>query len=291
MRSGSFKLFLAAAAGVLSVSAGEAKASQIVGYLGNFDVYNNTPEATDDFELNIPNVSRSSILGTWNSNPHYGAPTITDLPGGAGQFVHYVGRSADITPVGGVEHFGVIMPTFPTGITYQWSRHGVPVGTPELFPQPVVTIVPPSPATPERPETPETVQVEIENQTETEFWVEFERTEVEGEVGLEDLMPDSDLVNSATPFDDHQGARRFRPGDKLVDDNPKGADDVLRSTVQVVRLFESDEKGKQGAPIGTFMTAAVIAATPVSVPEPTGVAVLGLGTTALLARRRRSTVA
>jgi hypothetical protein len=152
------------------------------------------------------------------------------------------------------------------------------------FPHPVVTIQPPSP---ESPEGPETIHVEVENESERELWVEMLETEAPERIELEDLLPDSDLIRGASPIDDHKGPRRLRAGDKLVDDNPKGADDVLRSQVQVLRIWNGDPDDAETRFLGTFMTAAVIEPTPVSVPEPVGMGAVALAGAGLLARRRR----
>src|ERR1051326_5470967 len=127
-----------------------SSAISIVGALSNFDINNDTGESCDEFELIISNTTPAQILGTWNYNPHYGIPDVTNA--GTDVRIHYVSTNSNITAPGAIEHFGAILQAFPTnGVVYTWMRAGSYVGVSRQFPAPFVTIVtvPPSPTNPD----------------------------------------------------------------------------------------------------------------------------------------------
>lgn len=228
-------------------------ASSIIGALSNFDINNDTGGAEEEFELIISNVPPTEVLGTWNFNPHYGHPTISAIPGGTQ--IHYASAISNVTPAGGIEHFGVILPSFPTnGVIYSWMRNGTNIGTPMQFPTPVVTIVP-VPATQTAPER-RAAHREVRNTDPTNtFWVERAENRTNREVRLEELMTTNGVITVATNMDDKP--KRLRPGDRLSDDNTISPDDDTQSTVTSLRIY-SDNNGKPGPLVGTFMSAAVV---------------------------------
>ena len=232
----------------VTMSIHAASASTIVGYLGNFDVNNPNPEPADDFEIHLPGVAPAQIQGTWNFNPHYHTPTISTET--AGTLVHYVSPTPNVTAPGAIEHFGVILPSFPTGTTFQWSQGGIELGQPEAFPMPQPpVIIPPPPPTPENPNPVETIQNEVRNENQTEsFFVERLEAHVAGEVELANLLTDDPLVLGATALDDHP--KLLRPGQRLTDDNPVGADDITRATCRCCAFLQitTDSKAHLSAP-------------------------------------------
>lgn len=274
-------LFVAVSSSMIALSSSAVTASTVVGYLGNFDVNNPNPEPADDFEIHLPAVIPGQVQGTWNFNPHYHTPSISSETGGT--LVHYVSPTANVTPSGGIEHFGVILPSFPTGTTFQWSQAGAPLGQPEAFPMPQPpVIIPAPPPTPENPNPVETIQNEVRNESAVDsFFVERLENHVAGEVELGNLLTDNPMIMGATPIDDHP--KLLRPGQTLTDDNPIGADDLTQSDVQILQVFANDN-GHQGALIGTFMTAAIV-----SVPEPSSIGLLMIGAAGwlMVAKRKR----
>src|ERR1041384_5806874 len=127
-----------------------ASAISIVGALSSFDINNDTGESCDEFELISSNTTPAQILGTWNYNPHYGIPDVTNA--GTDVRIHYVSTNSNITAPGAIEHFGAILQAFPTnGVVYTWMRAGSYVGVSRQLPAPFVTIVtvPPSPTNPD----------------------------------------------------------------------------------------------------------------------------------------------
>lgn len=251
MKTKLFPLVARLALTLLVGGAAAVQAASIVGALSNFDINNNTGSSVDGFELELYNVSPADLLGTWNYNPHYHQPLVTNSA--SGTLVIYKGDTNNITPAGAIEHFGAILPAFPTnGITYCWTHGGVRVGAPAQFPLPVVTVVP-LPATPTESGRHGSHR-EIRNPDSTNtFWVERASIRTNREVSLDDLMTTNDVIVATTNLDDHP--KRLRPGDRLSDDDVIAGDDS-QSEVLSLRIY-SDNHGNPGPLIGTFMSAAV----------------------------------
>jgi hypothetical protein len=235
---------------ILLAQTASSPAASIVGALSNFDINNDTGQPCDEFELVISNTVPSQLYGTWNYNPHYGQPVVSDL--GGSTRVHYTGHLSDVTPPSGVEHFGASLGAFPTnGVTYQWMRAGTNVGAARQFPAPVVTIVtvPPTPTNPEGRNR----HREIRNTDPTNtFWVQRSSMRTNRNVTLDELMTTNVLITATTNLDDKP--KRLRPGDRLSDDDVAGADDT-ESDVLSLQIFR-DDGGKPGTLIGNFMSSA-----------------------------------
>ena len=245
-----FKSLFAVAAIVAALFIPDAKAVSVVGALSNFDLYNDTGTFCDEFELVISNVVPSQLYGTWNYNPHYGTPVVTDI--GGATLVHYTGKSANITSPSSIEHFGVILPAFPTnGVLYTWMHAGTNVGVGRQFPGPVVTIipVPPTPANPEGRGR----HREVRNTDRTNtYWVQRLSSSTNRNVRLDELMSTNVVVIAATNVDDRP--KILRPGDVLRDDDD-GSTNEVESQVTSLQIF-ADNKGKPGHIIGNFMSSA-----------------------------------
>lgn len=225
-------------------------AISVVGALSNFDLYNDTGEYCDEFELVISNCTTAQLYGTWNYNPHYGVPLVTNWD--AATCVHYTGLTNDITPPGGIEHFGAILPAFPTnGVLYTWMHAGTNVGAGRQFPAPYVAIVsvPPTVTNPDGHGR----HREVRNTDGTNtYWVQRVTVHTNRNVTLNELMTNNPVVLSGTNLEDHP--KRLLPGGKMSDDDDAGVDDAA-SEVMSVQVF-ADNHGKPGHIIGTFMCSA-----------------------------------
>lgn len=223
-------------------------AISVVGALSNFDLYNDTGEYCDEFELVISNKVPADIYGTWNYNPHYGTPTVTDL--GGDTLIHYVGITNNITPPGAVEHFGVILAEFPTnGVLYTWMHAGTNVGVGRQFPSPVLSIITVPVSTNNPDGRGRHREVRNPDGTNT-YWVQRLTARTNRLVSLDDLMTTNGVVMCATNMEDHP--KRLSPGGRLSDDDDSGTNDVT-CDVMSLRIF-ADNNGKPGHLIGDFMS-------------------------------------
>ncbi len=248
MKTKSFNLSLLCGALVFLTFASQSFAVSVVGALSNFDLYNDTSVYCDEFELVISNTLPADIYGTWNYNPHYGTPTVTDI--GGATLIHYIAITNDITPPGGVEHFGAILASFPTnGVIYTWMHAGTNVGVGRQFPTPVLTIttVPPTTTNPEG----RGPHREVRNTDGTNtYWVQRLTARTNATVSLDDLMMTNLVVRSTTNMDDHP--KRLGPGARLSDDDDAGTNDIT-SELLCLQVF-ADNNGKPGHLIGNFMS-------------------------------------
>ena len=241
---------VAATASAILLFVSKSSAISVVGALSNFDLYNDTSEYCDEFELIISNTVSAQLYGTWNYNPHYGTPEVTDI--GGSTRVHYIGHTNNITLPGNIEHFGAILAAFPTnGILYTWMHAGTNVGVGRQFPAPIVTIisVPPPPINPDGHGRHREVR---NNDSTNTFWVQRFTSRTNRMVTLDDLMTNTPVVMTTTNMDDHP--KRMRPGDRLSDDDDAGVDDN-DSEVVSLQVF-ADDNGKPGHMIGNFMSSA-----------------------------------
>ncbi len=239
-----------AALGLAALTVATASAVSVVGALSNFDLNNDTGQTCNEFELIISNTVPSQLYGTWNYNPHYGTPEVTDI--GGHTRVHYTAHTNTVTPPNTIEHFGAILPAFPTnGVLYTWMNNGSYVGTGRQFPAPIVTIVttPPTVANPEGRGR----HREVRNNDRTNtFWVQRITVRTNRLVTLDDLMTNNPVVMSGTNVDDRP--KRLRPGDRLSDDDNAGPDEN-DSEMTSLQVF-ADNNGRSGNLIGNFMSAA-----------------------------------
>ncbi|QSA97626.1 VPLPA-CTERM sorting domain-containing protein [Methylococcus sp. EFPC2] len=165
-------LLLAGAFGAVSlIAAPEASASavQIIGSLGNFDVYNRTGNSVDGFEIEIHGLSQGGYLGSWNYS-YFGRPTETyysDL--GDGSSGYRIVYSNNLNPSqsllsGGLTHFGIHYSGSTTGINYDWLKRDVSNNLVRVATPPPST--PPTPASPPPPAPAvlPTPVIEVENE-------------------------------------------------------------------------------------------------------------------------------
>lgn len=212
-----------------------AAQTTIFGSLANFDVFNDTGQVTEGFEIEIDGVQAANIGYTFGGTYiRYGNPTVVPFTGGV--YVRYMAPwdpvsqqfttgtplpPLPITPTAGhacyngfmgqaaylasgCEHFGVSLSVNPTRTVYRWLvadpavPGGVtPFGTAVSIPAPTYTIVPPAnggvdpvlvaeidPPPPPKPEL----------QFGDAQWVKIYKTELQREVGLNELLTDDPIV-------------------------------------------------------------------------------------------------
>jgi hypothetical protein len=220
---------LAVAAAILVAPlAARAQVATVSGSLGNFDVVNNTEHEGHGFELELEGLQSGDVYYTFSSQ-RYGASEIVSNATGvtvrwksaydaaAQQFTQTTVAHAPNTPFAGscymwganykwsgCEHFGVALRANPTKQTYRWlvadpANAGVlmpvalatPVAAPVYIVQPpavvnappvlIAEVIAPEPA--EGPELYGNAQ-----------WMKVFKTELDREVGLDELMTDNPIV-------------------------------------------------------------------------------------------------
>ncbi|NJA04766.1 hypothetical protein HC024_03255 [Methylococcaceae bacterium WWC4] len=223
---------------LLGSSAAPVNASvQIIGYLGNFDVYNHTGSAMEGFEVDLAGLSVGDL------NPVY--PTYCGSAFGCGKGyntsnglgVVYDGNNASpgnywqhsSVADGGVTHFGVHLNTLPTGnINYNWLDRNTgdnqlyiagtnilaagqaappsPPPAPAPVPQPVVI-------TPDWNFNGATLTAVLRNTTNHPIWVQGVSAEDTSAVTLDQLMATNPLFSSLPMAE----AQLLDPGDALTE--------------------------------------------------------------------------
>jgi hypothetical protein len=286
---------------------------QILGYLGNFDVYNRTGQAVNDFEITLLNVPSSQVTGTWNFSV-WGAPSVTS--NGADTFVHYAKSDPlqpDLQP-GGLSHFGVrTLTAIPqSSLQFTWTLDGAPVNTP---PQP--NLPPPPAAAPPLPIPLPVPEIEIEhalepttgatinsvipsirNTASVPVFVQV-RTgpPVNGALTLDDLMPGQrgDALASEIEVE----LELLEPG-AILQLNHRGTNaDSSQSVLidyTVFRTIDDPNAPKKfkglapdlADPLGTSFNAVVVG--PVPEPQTWATMAVGLGLVASVLRRRAKRV-
>ncbi len=167
-----------------SASAHHAASTTQFGTISNFDVFNDTGQETEGFEIELDGVSPADITYTFGAPyERYGNPTITPFAGGV--YVRYqapwdaanhkftVGTPVAPTPIqataghqcwtggsasyptDGCEHFGLGLSANPTNVVYHWlvadqANPGkvVPFGGGVPIPAPQWSATPPPPGNP-----------------------------------------------------------------------------------------------------------------------------------------------
>jgi hypothetical protein len=306
---------LRCALSALSVAAGLGIAApanaqvQIIGYLGNFDVYNRTGQAVNDFEITLLGVSRSQVVGAWNFSV-WGAPTITT--NGTDTFVHYAKSNPllpDLQP-GGLSHFGVHSTSLipQSALKFTWTLDGVPVNTP---PQP--NLPPPPPAAAPLPIPLPVAEIQIEHAPEPAPGVPADivipiirntatvpvfvqvRTgpPASGALSLDDLLPGQrgDTLASETEVE----LELLEPG-AILELNHRGTNANSTQSVlldyTVFRTIDDPNAPNKfkglapdlANPLGTSFNAVVVG--PVPEPEVWATMLVGLGLVAGAVRRR-----
>ncbi len=231
-----------AAAILLAAACLSAPASaqvRIIGYLGNFDVYNETEHECNEFEIELEGPHPEDVYHTYH-NPNYGTPTITALPGNIGIRLVYTTPNHATAPHA-LEHFGVSITA------------GHPI-TAQRFNWVIGGLNPPYPPPPPPPPPPPLAMPLIESevlylptgailrQTVTNvdplgrvIWVQRREVVAQREVALEELMPEDPLIQGANQVD--EGPERLLVNEPLVidEDGPRAGE--LNSAVIVYDVF------------------------------------------------------
>ena len=223
---------------LLMVSAtAHAQTITMFGALANFDVYNDTGQDANGFEIELDGITAQQVLYTFNST-RYGGPQIFSIPGGAivrwqspwdpvaqrftiatttpAAFTPTFGHSCVLTLIVGCDHYGVVNSPVALATKYYWlvadpnnlgglMRFGgsaVQMPQPVQIPQPVIAVIPPAQVgnppqvafqiqadPPPPPPVPEPVP-----QYGDAKWVKVYKTELQREVGLDELVNDNPVV-------------------------------------------------------------------------------------------------
>lgn len=202
------------------------------GSLANFDVYNDTGQETHGFEIELDGVT-SQQVPYYFTGSRYGGPTKVPFAGGVyvryssqwnattqlfttatqvpASFTPTAGHSCVLTFVNGCDHYGVVVYGSPTAVIYRWLVADplnpgalIRFGTNVSIPHPTVTVLPPAqPALPPvvvfqivlpPPPPPPPVVVPPPPQFGEAQWVKVYKTELQREVGLDELVGDNPVV-------------------------------------------------------------------------------------------------
>ncbi len=223
---------------LLGSSVTSASASvQIIGYLGNFDVYNHTGSAMEGFEVDLPGMSTGDLNSAY---PTYCGSAFGCGAGygtSNGLSVVYDGNNANSAyswqhssvADGGVTHFGVHLNSLPTGnISYNWLDRNASdnqlyiAGTNTLAAGQIAQPTPPAPPAP----VPQPVVITpdwtlsgarltavLKNTTDHPIWVQGISAEDTTAVSLDALMATNSLFASLPMAE----AQLLDPGDSLTE--------------------------------------------------------------------------
>ncbi|GMV27162.1 MAG: hypothetical protein AMXMBFR58_31930 [Phycisphaerae bacterium] len=249
-------LVLGAAALVLTWPGQALARTNIIGGLGNFDVYNETEDECDEFEIELEGAHPEDVYHTYY-NPNYGPPTITSLPGNTGIRVTYA-HPKHTTAIHGLEHFGVSLKDMSiiTAQRFQWKP--VYKAPPPPLEMPMITteIV----DTPAGPKVRETVlNADTFGRA---MWVQRRETVAAGEVRLEQLMPDDPLILGANLLD--LDPELIEVGVPLINDEGLPSPGDIESEVIAYEVYADKVRWngdewihEPGQMIGTALIAAV----------------------------------
>ena len=219
------------AAALLIGSFGSANASvQIIGYLGNFDVYNRTGSAMEGFEVDLPGLTTNDLMSTYCGSA-FQCGTGYNTTGSLGVVYDGNNPSAYASSVadGGITHFGVHVTKWPTGnIAYNWldrnttnnqlyiagtnalaAGQTLPVEIPAV-PEPVTQAVV---VTPDWSLDGATLSAVVRNTTNRPIWVQGVSAEDVSAVSLDDLMANNALFENLPMAE----AQLLDPGDALTE--------------------------------------------------------------------------
>ena len=206
--------------------AAQAQTGTVSGSLGNFDVINNVGQDAHGFEVELEGLQPNDVYYTFQMQ-RYGAPSIQQTPTGvtvrwespsaAGVFMLRTIPHAPNTAFAGscyswganydqsgCEHFGVSLLANPTAQTYRWlvadpqnAAALVPVDPATPVAGPVYIVQPPAVVN-----NPPVLVVEVQAAEPAESpelygdaqWMKVFKTELQREVGLDELVTDNALV-------------------------------------------------------------------------------------------------
>lgn len=254
---GSRALLLALVAAPIAV---HAQTVTMFGALANFDVLNDTGQDAHGFEIELDGISPANVPYYFSAT-RYGGPQIVPIQNGVvvrysspwdpvkqqftittvvpASFTPTFGHSCVLTNIVGCDHYGVVATVNPTNVIYRWlvadpNNLGalMPYAGPNVsIPQPTVTVVPPQQigAAPNvvfqiqvPPPPPPPVPKPVPQFGDAQ-WVKVYKTELQREVGLDELVDDNPIVP--------QDPGLLETGWKLLQFNPtsNGNSGILRN--------------------------------------------------------------
>lgn len=246
-----------AIAGVASTAAAQNR--WISGTLSNFDVWNNTGQDANDFHVVLEGIDPSDIGNLYTGD----YPNVTVADTGTGTSLTWTGST---TPSGSAAHFGFTLNgnvNF-TSASFQWTMDAV--------------------VTDDIPDAAQQWRLggtlvnidDITNRSQSSLWIQRRVNTALGQVDLNDLLMNGLLWNTATLID---------PNPLLIDpDNTllyefDGTEPAPYYDVMMYDVY-ADDNNLPGDLLMTFLNASQI------MPEPTSLALLGLGGLVLMRRRR-----
>lgn len=200
-----------------------AAQTSLFGSIYNFDVYNDTGRDAHGFEIELDGLSTAQAYYNFSST-RYGAPTVVPFNGGVNirwaatynvaaqqwsatttqpaAFTPTTGHSCVLTFINGCDHYGTSNSAGATAVKYYWLVEDlaspgalVRYGTGVSIPQPTISIIPPA-----QPQNPPVVVFEAKlpdpavQQFSDAKWVKVFKTELNREVGLDELVGDNPVV-------------------------------------------------------------------------------------------------
>ena len=203
----------------------------LFGALSNFDVLNDTGQDAHGFEIELDGITPQQAPYYFTAT-RYGGPSIIPITNGVvfrwaspwdpnaqrftittvtpASFTPTFGHSCVYTNIVGCDHYGVAATAMPTNVIYRWlvadpNNPGslMPyVGPHVSIPQPTVTVVPPQQigAAPNvvfqiqvQPPPPPAIPEPVPQFGDAQ-WVKVYKTELQREVGLDELVADNPVV-------------------------------------------------------------------------------------------------
>jgi hypothetical protein len=297
----------------------------VYGSLSNFDVVNNTGEDAHGFEIELEGLQEADVYYKFSAE-RYGNPTVVPYATGvrvrwtssynAGAFTQTTVAHAPNTPfagscyqwganydASGCEHFGVTLRANPIKTTYRWliADAQTPgalaaVNPPVAIPSPVYAVIPPVRAA----EAP-VLEAEIEAPEPAEApelfgnaqWVKVFKTQLQREVGLDELMGDNAIVpqNAAQieieweiiqqePVSNSNGNRRRRQNQGVLNFDTRAVirryeiyqytgayDPITHEAICADGLCNAPQAGELGEFVGAQMAAANVLVPSVTVAK------------------------
>ena len=297
-------------------------ATGIQGTLSNFDVFNETGTDAYGAELDLIGIHSNEVTKTFPS--HFNNLTMTDYTDGTTFGTRLIFTGYNFTPAGfitptvghttnghfavnlpGCEHFGFAVRAQPTQTAYYWldsaSRH---LGTAPLsIPNATWTFVPPAGGNPPvvqavlaPPPPPPAVMFP------DAVWVKTYVTELARQVDLNELISSPPEANGVAPQlpSEVEAEWELLPGDTPL---PQPDVQLAENDQSILRRYEfykytggydevhlptSAFTGGTPDPneLGQFIAANMVAVNLEGVPEPSLLGLFGVGSAALLRRRR-----
>jgi hypothetical protein len=214
-----------ALASILALAPATLAQVRIYGGLSNFDVYNETGDDCNEFEIEFEGCHPEDVRHTYR-NPNYGSPRIESLPSGTGIRVVY-SRPNHATRPHAMEHFGVSLTGNSTSHRFAWKNGGIEPPTPPANPPlPLLTM---------EVTMLDGREVVLETVTNIDglhrpIWIQRSATRAGREVSLEELMSDNPLITGSTLLD--TSAEKIEFGEPMLHD--ESVQDFFEKGSQVI---------------------------------------------------------